>query len=105
MKNKIFLIILGVCWIPIVLLGEIHIDLSKDNVGGVRLGDNRKTVVARLGQPNKVDKIGAYIYSNKNMIVGFENNLVASVEIKGPSDVKTSRAVGIGSTKVQIENA
>ena len=94
--------------------------MDKENIGEIRLNKNYNEIVESYGEPNEIsepsfsDVDGEYYFSadypEKGIFLVFlikneSVKKVATIEIKKPSELKTSRQIGIGSNYEEVKNA
>ena len=91
------------------------IDLERESLGGIRLGDKIDWVIRELGKPQARghedcgDDFGlgdvqwqVYEWTSKGIDVSAYEGVVISIIIYGKSAAKTSRGIGIGNSKEEI---
>jgi hypothetical protein len=94
--------------------------MDKENIGEIRLHKNYNEIVETYGEPNEIsepsfsDVDGEYYlsadYPEKGIFLVFliKNDSVkevATIEIKKPSELKTSKQIGIGNNYEEVKNA
>jgi len=87
-----------------IILGE--------SIDGVKIGDNTKTVIDKLGQPDEIlmGDFAGYIYNYKNgihaglgvSILSEQGKGVSSIGISKPYSGKTISGIGIGSSRENV---
>jgi hypothetical protein len=97
-------------------LGEVL--MNKETIGDIRIGMTQNEVIRQYGTPDEITKPvfsdvdGGYYqsieYKSKGLSVGINADStkeVVWIEIKKPSELKTSKHIGIGSSYLEASKA
>jgi hypothetical protein len=111
--------------VALLAAAALAVNLKTDSIGGFKLGDSTKTVIAKLGPPadKKAPEFAGeatgewyfvYRYPAQGLDFTFvgrtkqspENDLhLGDISAYGPSTAKTTKGIGIGSTKAEVKKA
>ena len=90
------------------------VNLKNESLGGLKMGASEKAVVAKYGKPEEIEgdegaEIRTYKYPSKGMefqiwFVEGRSDL-RRIRAAGDSNAKTSRGIGVGSARKQVEAA
>jgi hypothetical protein len=94
-------------------------DLKQENLGGIGLGATDKEVVAKLGEPARKGEtveegatglvVQDWAYPDQGLTLTMAaddgGQKVDRMELQAPSRLKTSREIGIGSSRADVEKA
>ena len=108
-------------WLPVVALAAMAIHLGGVSIDGLRLNDPLDRVLARCGQPEKIEDLGMqaccgyrmweYRYAKKGLVLtiaqdeGQSRKYLLRVNVSAPATAKTNLGIGIGSTRDQVKKA